>query len=397
MSTLFLSPVNKSFIRSTFSKAIMPLTSNSMAPSLSKRSTKVLMGVMSLLWVAALLAAVKSGPSLAHAAPTKKKYAQLNVINAMSFKVSEKAALPLQLQIEATVKGQQKLAYMPQTGPALDFYYLNYRPSYLAGESKIDFWLYSSVGSKVPKTASLDLYDEYGRVKLMTIVPPGTPIPKNAAKGEPFIWKSWAIPTSIKSKFDFSDRFRVVLTTSDDLEAAAKARAAANAAPAAAKPVVQNVAQKPGNGNEHTGDQKKNLKQKRYFSESIVFPMYDFLAKAKSKIAGQALAATAPAPADPAVPVVQDRILRIKGLKATPGGQPNPAKANIATSAPVPPPPSPPKAVAPSSTVNNNDVDDGNDGQDRIKSGGDTLVNTHSGAQSTVLAIALAYVVLMLL
>ncbi|KAG0237523.1 hypothetical protein BGW42_000733 [Actinomortierella wolfii] len=362
----------------------MPLTSGSPAPTLSKRSTKIALGVMSLVWVAALLAAVKSGPLLAQAAPAKHKPAAANVVNAMAFKVSETSPLPLQLQIEANVQGKQKLAYLPETGPAMDFYYLNYRPTYRAGESKIDFWMFSPKGAKIPQTASLDLYDEFGRVKLMTIVPPGTPVPKDlASKGEPFMWKSWAIPPTIKSDFDFSEKFRVVLTTSDDLASAKAKREAA-------------IKEEEGKNGKKVGAAETKKQQKRYYLDSIVTPMYNFLVKNKSK--NIQVVETG------ASTVVQDRIFRIKNLKATPGGKPNPAKVNINSTVP--------KSNTPQSankdSTNNGQPNTGKDSSSTPQngqggnrqgavSGATTVAHAHSGALYTLLAIAFGSFTVMLL
>ncbi|KAG0198594.1 hypothetical protein BGX28_007965 [Mortierella sp. GBA30] len=229
----------------------------------------------------------------------------------MGLTFSEDSAQPLQLQIEAQVAGTQKLAYLPTTGPSLDFYYLNYRPSYRAGESHIDFWMFTPQGAQAPKTGSLELLDEFGRIRLAVLVPEGTEIPEALAnKHEPFLWKSWKIPKMIKSDFDFSEKFRVVLKTSDSLKATV----------AAAK-------------------LEKNKNQKRFDPDSESTLLDFLLVKGKNKhlekkneksgstnakhvVPAAATAATGPL-------IVQDRQFRIKGLQAVPGGKPNPAKANI--------------------------------------------------------------------
>ncbi|KAF9435395.1 hypothetical protein BGZ76_006382 [Entomortierella beljakovae] len=161
------------------------------------------------------LLSVSSLPNhVANAAPAKIKASQ-NIVTAMGeISMSATSALPIQLQIEARVAGNQKLAYLPTKGPGLDFYYLNYRPTYIAGESKIDFWMLTPQGSEPPKTASLELYDELGKIRLAVLVPEGTEIPRKLAdQHEPFLWQSWSIPKNIKSDFDFSEKFRVVLKT----------------------------------------------------------------------------------------------------------------------------------------------------------------------------------------
>lgn len=225
-----------------------------------------------------------TSPILVNAAPAKHTPAPNNLVNAMGFTVSELSPLPLQLQLEAAAAGTQKLAYLPTSGPAMDFYYLNYRPSYRAGESKIDFWMLTPQGSTPPKTGSLELYDEFGKIRLATLVPEGTVIPQDvASKNEPFLWKSWAIPATLNANFEFSEKFRVVLKTSDT-----------QAQVAAVKATNKKI-------------QKNQKNDKR-----------DDIGDAA------------------AVPVVfQDRQFRIKDLKATPGGQPNPAKTNVNRVAPV--------------------------------------------------------------
>ncbi|KAF9183436.1 hypothetical protein BGZ50_004239 [Haplosporangium sp. Z 11] len=225
----------------------------------------------------------------ADGAPAKNGAAPDNIVNAMAggFSISDLSALPLQLQIEARVAGKQKLAYLPISGPSLDFYYLNYRPQYKAGESKIDFWMLTPKSQKAPKSASLELYDEFGRVRLATLVPEGTPIPQTTAnKNEPFLWKSWTIPKTLDSDIDFSEKFRVVLRTPDTTTTVTTAGA----------------------------NKKRNNKM---FSS-----IFELLAKRKSSSA-EAAGATA------GDVVVQDRQFRIKGLQASPGGKPNPAKMYI--------------------------------------------------------------------
>ncbi|KAG0357076.1 hypothetical protein BGZ54_000466 [Gamsiella multidivaricata] len=233
------------------------------------------------------------------AAPAKNIPAPNNLAKAMSFSLSETSALPLQLQIEAQVAGKQQLAYLPTTGPSLDFYYLNYRPTYIASESKIDFWMLTPKDTPAPKTASLELYDEYGKIHLVTLVPEGTEIPQAIAnKNEPFLWKSWAIPKTLKADFDFSEKFRVVLKTSDSKPAHA---------------VVNNI-------------------NKRFDS------IFELLARAKNKHiptgdnANALMSFTSP---DDRAAVAQDRQFHIRGLKATPGGKSNPAKLRVNSVAPA--------------------------------------------------------------
>lgn len=280
-------PFTESFMLSTIAKAIVPLKASptyatlafssrhqrtsSRSSILSRHQHLVSFSFWATLAVVcvSILASSSTSPMVVHAAPSKHTPAPDKLIDAMGLTVWETSRLPLQLQLEAAVAGTQKLAYLPTSGPAIDFYYLNYRPSYRAGESKIDFWMLTPKGSSPPKSGSLELYDEFGKIRLATLVPEGTAIPAAAAgKHEPFLWKSWAIPATLKSDFDFSEKFRVVLKTSDT-----------HAAVVAAK--VNN---------------KKNEKRADVADEKLT---------------------------------LQDRQFRIKGLKATPGGQPNPAKVNV--------------------------------------------------------------------
>ncbi|KAG0261277.1 hypothetical protein BG011_001165 [Mortierella polycephala] len=213
----------------------------------------------------------------------------------MGFSVSDSSALPLQLQIEARVAGAQKLAYLPTSDPSLDFYYLNYRPSYRAGESTIDFWMLTPQGSKAPKTGPLELFDEFGRIRLAVLVPEGTEAPQTTAnKNKPFLWKNWVVPKTLKANFDFSEKFRVVLRTSDT-----------------------------------NNNMKKKVDKRLDMDDST---MLDFLlVKNKNKhvsAADNANTISSSALTDHST-IVQDRQFRIKGLKATPGGNLNPTKMNV--------------------------------------------------------------------
>ncbi|KAF8931653.1 hypothetical protein BGZ58_007493 [Dissophora ornata] len=225
----------------------------------------------------------------------------------MAISTSETSPLPLQLQIESQVEGRQRLAYLPTTGPSMDFYYLNYRPSYRAGESKVDFWMLTPKGTPAPKTGSLELYDEFGKIRLAVLVPEGTEIPQGEAnKNEPFLWKSWAVPKTLKADFDFSEKFRVVLKTSDSK-------------PASASTII-------------TTAKKNKNKNKRWDYDAT---LKDFLLARKKNsavVTAATVPAAAPVPANSVASspiVVQDRQFHIKGLQATPGGKPNPAKLNV--------------------------------------------------------------------
>ncbi|KAF9942445.1 hypothetical protein BGZ67_001802 [Mortierella alpina] len=236
-------------------------------------------------------------PIPADASPRTHIPAPKSVTKSMGFTFSEKSAQPLQLQIEAQVAGKQKLAYLPKTGPNLDFYYLNYRPSYHAGESQIDFWMVSPQGAKIPKTASLELLDEFGKIRLAVLVPEGTEVPREIARThEPFLWKSWKIPKTLPADFDFSEKFRVILRTSNKAPHKDKVPPAEPAAPVAAAPVAAAAA---------------GPHQKRSILDYDAALLGSFIAKAPEPL------------------VFQDRQFRIKGLTATPGGKPNPAKVYV--------------------------------------------------------------------
>lgn len=193
----------------------------------------------------------------------------------------------------------------------MDFYYLNYRSAYIAGESKLDFWMLTPQGATPPKTASLELFDEFGKIRLATLVPEGTEVPQQVAnKNEPFLWKSWTIPKTLNADFEFSEKFRVILRTSDDRTA--------------------DVMEK--------GQKTKKNKYAKEDEEEVL------LVKNKNKHFnsannGETVATTTPPSIDnsaaaPAMMVVQDRQLQIRGLEATPGGPPNPAKLRVNSMAP---------------------------------------------------------------
>ncbi|KAG0300034.1 hypothetical protein BGZ98_009544 [Dissophora globulifera] len=268
-----------------------PSTPTSLRPSTMSLWSTITLACIAILSVSTFL------PLTVDAAPAKHTAAPDGLVNAMSFSLSDSSALPLQLQIEARVAGKQQLAYLPTTGPSMDFYYLNYRPTYTAGESTIDFWMLTPKGTPAPKTGSLELFDEYGKVRLAVLVPEGTEIPKGVAnKNEPFLWKSWKVPKTLEAEFDFSDKFRVVLKTSDSATAAAT----------------------------------KNMKRWDDYDATL----FDFMKVKKNK---PAAAAAAAATTYGDVIVVQDRQFKIKDLQATPGGSPNPAKVNVNSVAAIAP------------------------------------------------------------
>ncbi|KAK3824194.1 MAG: hypothetical protein JOS17DRAFT_833744 [Linnemannia elongata] len=339
---------NNSFLKSSFTKAINPLRSTapfqailssatatlaallsstlSRTPSTTSSSSATSSGVrhsrilssrpFTAQWVttlALLSITLLSYCSLlttpATAAPVKHTPAPNNLVNAMALTFSDTFPLPLQLQIESQVRGTQKLSYLPNAGPSLDFYYLNYRPTYIAGQSTIDFWMISPKGIAAPKTASLELFDEFGKIPLATLVKEGTEIPQDkAGSGEPFLWKSWIVPKELKSDFDFSDKFRVILRTSDSVST----------------PALMNV----GGRGKKVMNKKVVKNDKRSISTAVL-----------DKIFKRAVAPVKKATKDTTVTaagftVVQDRQFRIKGLQANPGGKVNPAKLHVNSVAP---------------------------------------------------------------
>jgi hypothetical protein len=240
----------------------------------------------------------------------------------MSLEFSDTSPLPLQLQIESKARGLQKLAYLPTKGPSLDFYYLNYRTTYHADSPTnagvIDFWMLTPEGGQAPATGSLELFDEFGKIRLATLVEEGTEIPKEVAnKYQPFLWKSWKIPKTLQADFDFSENFRVVLKTSDHIAAAKEA--AAKEAAAAATAINNN------NNNNKNKQAKKNGKRQYDDTELVNF----LLVKNKNKHVTSADNASTLESMGAGNMVVQDRQFRIKGLTASPGGRPNPAKLTI--------------------------------------------------------------------
>ncbi|KAK3840524.1 MAG: hypothetical protein JOS17DRAFT_727324 [Linnemannia elongata] len=242
----------------------------------------------------------------------------------MSLQFSDTSALPLQLQIESQVRGTQKLAYLPTTtttagggqSPSLDFYYLNYRPTYLAGSpeaGKIDFWMLTPEGSQAPATGSLELFDEFGKIRLATLVEEGTEVPKAVANQNlPFLWKTWKIPQTLQADFDFSEKFRIVLKTSDHIAAAKKAAAAAAA-----------------NNNNNNNNNANHNNGKRQLGDDVAGLVDFLLVKNKNKHATSADNASTLKSMGAGNMVVQDRQFRIKGLTASPGGKPNPAKLTV--------------------------------------------------------------------
>ncbi|KAG0044908.1 hypothetical protein BGZ83_009826 [Gryganskiella cystojenkinii] len=364
-------PYTSTFFRSSLQKAIMPFThtgvsspaaiarpmvtvssarrsrSSSISSSSSPLLFLALTAVVLFLASAPILRSVEAAPPPIK--PARHTTAPKNLINAMDVVFSDRSPLPLQLQLEKQVGNIQKLAYLPiryipgsASAPPpvtaegvrgelpnnnLDFYYINYRPLYLAGESTIDFWMLSSEGSgEPPETASLELRDEYGRVPLAVLVPEGTKVPQDLAKKNlPFLWKSWKVPKTLKSDFDFSDKFRVVLKTS--------ATHAIKRQIAVPVPITADHA---GVNKEEVQDKKTKKTKKEKRSSTPL----DFLQVENN---GEIESVRAQEPAANGfknVLLVQDRQFKIKGLQAVPGGKPNPAKiiynAHLTTAAPLP-------------------------------------------------------------
>ena len=411
-------PYTYSFIKTSFHKAIiMPFSSvisigssakaasHSTDTVTSKRSRSSSPLFILALTIVVLLVStpIHQGVEAAPRKMPKHTSAPNNLVNAMAVTFSDKSPLPLQLQLEAQVGDTQKLAYLPTraipgsasappmtitiTAPNtltmtqgeypnnnLDFYYINYRPAYIAGESKIDFWMLSAEGSgKAPKTASLELMDEFGKVRLAVLVPEGTPVPQDlAAKMEPFLWKSWTIPKTLASEFDFSDKFRVVLKTSST------------------KATVKTMAVK--------GTQDNN-KKKRFDTDASTLEDFSVVQNEVESSLAQALVtkradiAAAAAPATRNVVLVQDRQFRIKGLMATPGGKPNPAKtlfvSHLARSTTPSPNDNNHDNSKPSTGLNDKDATNRNSGLTSAASAPLTHMETVSWA-ATVLVVALA-------
>ncbi|KAF8947978.1 hypothetical protein BGZ47_007116 [Haplosporangium gracile] len=360
--TIFKFPMahnsNNSFLKSSFTKAITPLRTtapyqaalsstntalvallastlsrtSSFIPSTTSSSTststirqgRILSRPFTARWstlLALLSITLLSYGSLlsspASAAPAKHTPAPTNVVNAMALTFSDTSALPLQLQIESQVRGTQKLAYLPTTGPSFNFYYLNYRPTYIAGQSTIDFWMISPKGVAAPKTGSLELFDEFGKIRLATLVKEGTEIPQDKAKsGEPFLWKSWVVPKELKSDFDFSDKFRVILKTSDS----------------AATPAVVNIGGREEKVVNKKGGKKGGKKGVKNDKRSIASSVLDKIFKRAAPVKKTANKDTTIKAAG--FTAVQDRQFRIKGLQATPGGKVNPTKLHVNSIAP---------------------------------------------------------------
>ncbi|KAG0334708.1 hypothetical protein BG000_008107 [Podila horticola] len=354
---MFKLPINQAFLASSLTKAIQPFSTTAPSEaliaaasttakslvaclpksslsksSLSKSSVAKMLPPSAMapftLWAISLLCiSIMTTSIIVDAAPKKHTSAPDKLVSAMGFTVSATSPLPLQLQLEARVAGNQKLAYLPTSGPAMDFYYLNYRPSYIAGESKLDFWMLTPQGSTPPKTASLELFDEYGKIRLATLVPAGTGVPSATAnKNEPFLWKSWTIPKTLKSDFEFSEKFRVVLRTSSSGNAKQ----------------VEVMGNKKNNKRAEAKDEEDVLlvknKNKHLNAVNNAETVDSTVASANNKNKVSSAAAA------PDVMVVQDRQFRIKGLKASPGGQPNPAKLRVNSVAPAPAAPKAPSS-----------------------------------------------------
>ncbi|KAG9069497.1 hypothetical protein KI688_010400 [Linnemannia hyalina] len=400
LTTIYKFPMaqtsNNTFLKSSFTKAITPLRSTapsqailsstttaltallssafSNAPSTTSSSTTTTSGVrrvrmlsrpFTAQWattLALLSITLLSYFSLlttpATAAPAKHTPASNNVVKSMALTFSDTSALPLQLQIESQVRGTQKLAYLPTTGPSLDFYYLNYRPTYIAGKSTIDFWMISPKGIAAPKTASLELFDEFGKIHLATLVKEGTEIPQDkAASGNPFLWKSWVVPKDLKADFDFSDKFRVILKTSSD---------------SVSNPALMNAG----------GRRKMVKKVVKVDKRSIVTSVLDNIFKRAAPVKK---AATKDTPVNAAgVTVVQDRQFRIKGLEATPGGNVNPAKLHVNSVAPQQPNTDANAKVV--KTTNTKDASTSVNGQDMTTSSAAPIVLQTEGRKSSAMS-----------
>ncbi|KAG0029910.1 hypothetical protein BGZ81_003299 [Podila clonocystis] len=327
------------------------------------------------LWAISLFCvSILSTSILVDAAPAKHALAPNNLVSAMGFTVSATSPLPLQLQLEARVAGTQKLAYLPTSGPAMDFYYLNYRPSYIAGESKLDFWMLTPQGATPPKTASLELFDEYGKIRLATLVPAGTEVPAAAAnKNEPFLWKSWTIPKTLKADFEFSEKFRVVLRTSSSSKNTKSVE------------VMENKQGQKKKSKRADDDEEEMLmvknKNKHLNAANNAETVHSTTAPTNNKVKSAAT---------PEVAAVQDRQFRIKGLKATPGGQPNPAKLRVNSVAPASTAPKAPSSDKDASSSSST-MPPSESKPNKIASSAFKL-HAHVSSMATLAAIALAAV-----
>ncbi|KAF9385675.1 hypothetical protein CPB97_004577 [Podila verticillata] len=348
---MFKLPIDQAFLASSMTKVIQPLSTTAPSKALFSKATNTAKNLVAhlpkpsrpstlfssrlepsftkmippsalapfTLWAAISLLCVSIMTStyiIVDAAPSKHAHAPNNLVSAMGFTVSATSPLPLQLELEARVAGTQKLAYLPTSGPSMDFYYLNYRPAYIAGESKLDFWMLTPQGTPPPKTASLELFDEYGKIRLATLVPEGTKVPQKVAnKNEPFLWKSWTIPKTLNANFEFSEKFRVILRTSDDETVE----------------VVKKAKKKKNKSAEEEKEYKEEEEEEE--EEEVVLLVKNKNKHLKSPNNAETVDSDNSAVA-PATVVVQDRQFRIMGLEATPGGQPNPAKMRVNSEAP---------------------------------------------------------------
>lgn len=129
-----------------------------------------------------------------------------------------------------------------------------------------------------------------------------------AGTGEPFLWKSWVVPKELKADFDFSDKFRVILKTSDSVST----------------PALMNV----GGRGKKMMNKKVVKNDKRSVATSVLDKVFKRAAAPVKKATKDTTVKAA------GFTVVQDRQFRIKGLQATPGGRAHPAKLHVNSVAP---------------------------------------------------------------
>ncbi|KAF9363464.1 hypothetical protein BGX34_004080 [Mortierella sp. NVP85] len=133
-------------------------------------------------------------------------------------------------------------------------------------------------------------------VKSMALYPfsfrlkPWTRVPQTVAnKNEPFLWKSWPVPKTLKADFDFSEKFRVVFKTSDSKTVQEEEEEEEEVLPAT----------KTGTNNEKKEAIKKRLDD-----------LFELLANNTKAKRAATITATSPVPVSKVV--VQDRQFRMK-------------------------------------------------------------------------------------
>ncbi|KAG9288294.1 hypothetical protein G9A89_021325 [Geosiphon pyriformis] len=96
---------------------------------------------------------------------------------------------------------------------ALDFYYLNWKTSYTAGEN-LDLFVILNPGANPPTQVLISLFDEYNRIKIADLgdIPLG-----QYQVGEPFALATWKVENKLSANFDFdSGYFTLVMLWQED-------------------------------------------------------------------------------------------------------------------------------------------------------------------------------------